>query len=89
MTSQIPLRRTKTINAFVEDPSEWRTTGTVTPLERFTNTASLLISHSMSTKFDNKVAVRITKTADAAYMIRKYTPTAEFSVVTPDQSEFV
>ena len=40
----IPPRTTKTTTAFVDHPSEWKTTGTVTPLEKFTETASLLIS---------------------------------------------
>ena len=45
----IPPTTTKTITAFVDHPSKWNTTGTVTPLEKFTETASLLISHSKST----------------------------------------
>ena len=44
----IPPTTTKTITAFIDHPSKWNTTGTVTPLEKFTETASLLISHSMS-----------------------------------------
>ena len=43
---------TKTITAFVDHPSKRNTTGTVTPLEKFTETASLLISHSLSTIID-------------------------------------
>ena len=43
---------TKTVDAFVDHPSEWNTTNTVTPLERFTEEANLLTSHSMSTSFD-------------------------------------
>ena len=43
----IPRRTTKTITAFIDHQSQWNTTGTVTPLEKFTETASLLISHSM------------------------------------------
>ena len=50
----MPPRTTKTITAFIDQPSEWNTTGTVTPLENFTETASLLISHSMSTVIDKK-----------------------------------
>ena len=34
---------TKTITALVDHPSKWDTTGTVTPVEKFTKTASLLI----------------------------------------------
>ena len=39
----IPLTTTKTITDFIDHPSQWNTTGTVTPLEKFTETASLLI----------------------------------------------
>ena len=39
----IPPTTTKTITAFVDHPSKWNTTGTVTPLQKFTETASLLI----------------------------------------------
>ena len=43
----IPPTTTKTIKAFIDHPSKWNTTGTETPLENFTETASLLISHSI------------------------------------------
>ena len=52
---------TKTITAFVDHPSKWNTTCTVTPLEKFTETASLQISHSMSTIFNERIAVRVTQ----------------------------
>ena len=45
---------TKTITAFVDHPSEWHTAGTVTPVGKFTDAASLLISHSISTIVDKK-----------------------------------
>ena len=48
----IPPWTTKTVTDFIDHPSKWNTTGTVTPLEKFTETASLLISHSMSTIID-------------------------------------
>ena len=35
---------TKTITAFIDHLSEWNTTGTVTPVENFTEAASLIIS---------------------------------------------
>ena len=60
----IPLRTTKTTTAFVDHSSEWNTTGTVTPLEKFTETASLLNSHALSTLFDSKVAVRLANTTE-------------------------
>ena len=52
----IPPTTTKIITAFIDHPSKWNTTGTVTPLEKFTETASLLISHSMSTIIDKRIA---------------------------------
>ena len=69
----IPSRTTKTVTAFVDHPSEWNTIGTVTPLERFTEIASLLISHSMSTKSDMKMAVRLTNTTQTPYLIKRNT----------------
>ena len=39
----IPPATTKTVTSFIDHPSKWNTTGTVTPLEKFTETASLLI----------------------------------------------
>ena len=77
----IPPTTTKTITAFIDDPSKRYTTGTVTPLEKFTETASLLISHSMSTKIDKRLAVRVTNTTESPFLIKKYTQIAEFSVV--------
>ena len=85
----MPPATTKTITAFIDHPSKWNTTGTVTPLEKFTETASLLISHSMSTKIDKRIAVRVTNATESPYHIKKHTHThiAEFSVVTPEQSK--
>ena len=85
----IPPTTTKTITAFIDHPSKWNTTGTVTPLEKFTETASLLISHSRSTIIDKRVAVRVTNTTESPYLIRKHTQIAEFSVVTPEQSKHI
>ena len=61
---------------------------TVTPVNKFTEAASLIISHSMSTKIDRKIAVRVTNTTESPYTINKNTQIAEFSVVTPEQSKF-
>ena len=47
----IPPTMTKSVTAFIDYPSKWNTTGTVTQLEKFTETASVLISHSISTIF--------------------------------------
>ena len=85
----IPQMTTKTITAFVDHVSEWNTTGTVTPVDKITETASLLISHSMSTIIDRKIAVRVTNTTESPYTINKNTQIAEFSVVTPEQSKFI
>ena len=85
----IPPTTTKTITAFINHPSKWNTTGTVTPLEKFTETASLLISHSRSTIIDRRIAVRVTNTTESPYHIKKHTQIAEFSVVTPEQSQHV
>ena len=88
-TLTIPPTTTKIITAFIDHPSKWNTTGTVTPMENFTETASLLISHSMSTIIDKKIAVRVTNTTEAPYFIKKHTQNAEFSVVTPEQSKHI
>ena len=88
-TLTIPPTTTKTITAFNDHPSKWNTTGTVTPLEKFTETASLLISHSMSTIIDKRIAVRVTNTTESPYLIKKHTEIPEFSVVTPEQSKHI
>ena len=80
---------TKTITAFVDHVSEWNTTGTVTPVEKFTETESLIISHTMSTIIDRKIAVRVTNTTESPYTTNKNTQISEFSVVTPEQSKFI
>ena len=79
---------TKKVTAFIDHPSKWNTTGIVTPLEKFTETASLLISHSMSTIIDKRIAVRVTNTTESPYLIKKHTQIAEFSVVSPEQSKY-
>ena len=85
----IPQMTPKTITAFVDHSSEWNTTGTVTPVEKFTEAASVIISRSMSTIIDKKIAVRVTNTTESPYTINKNTQIAEFSVVTPEQSKFI
>ena len=83
----IPPMTTKTITAFIDHPANWNTTVTVTPLEKFTETANLLISHSMLTVIDKRIAVRVTNTTESSYLIKKHTQIPEFSVVTPEQSK--
>ena len=84
-----PPATTKTITAFIDIPSKWNTTGTVTPLDKFTETASLLISYSMSTRTDKRIAVRFTDTTESPNLIKKHTQIAEFSVVTPEESKHI
>ena len=84
-----PEMTTKTFTAFVDHPSEWNTTGTMPQPKNFTETASLLISNSMSTSFDKKVAVRLSNSMESPCTIRKETQITEFSVVTPEQSKFI
>ena len=88
-TLTIPPTTPKTITAFIDHPSKWNTTGTVTPFEKFKETASLLISHSMSTIIDKRIAVRVSNTTESPYLIKKHTQIAEFSVVTPEQSKHI
>ena len=85
----IPQMTIYTITAFVDHLSEWNTTRTVTTVEKFREAASLIISHSISTIIDRKVAVRVTNTTESPYTINKNTQIAEFSVVTPEQSKFI
>ena len=46
-------------------------------------------SHSMSTKFDKRIAVRVTNTTESPYLTKKHTKIAEFSVVTPEQCKHI
>ena len=85
----IPPTTTKTITAFVDHPLKWDTTGTVTPLEKFTETASLLISHSISRISDQRNTVRVTNITESPYAIKKHAQIAEFSVVTLKQSKHI
>ena len=85
----IPQMTTKTITAFVDNLLEWNPTGTVKPVKKLTETASLMISHLISTINDRKKAVRLTNTTESPYAINKNTQIAEFSVVTPEQSKFI
>ena len=87
----IPQMTTKTITASVDHISEWNTIGTVTPVEKFTEAASLIISHSVSTIIDREIdiAVRVTNKTESPFTINKNTKIAEFSVVTPEQSKFI
>ena len=85
----IPQMTIKTITAFADHLSDWNTTGTVNTVEKFTETASLIISHSISTLTDRKIAVRVTNTTESPYTMNKNIQIADFSVVTPEQSKFI
>ena len=85
----MPPTATKTITAFVDHPSKWNTTGTVTTLEKFTETANLLISPSMSTINGKKITIRVNNTTESPYLIEKHTQIAAFSVVTLEQSKHI
>ena len=61
----------------------------MTPVEKFTEAASLKIFHSMSTIIDRKIAVRVTNTTESPSTINKNTQFAELSVVTPEQSKSI
>ena len=88
-TITIPQMTTKTITVFVDHVSEWNTTSTVTPAEKCTEAAILIISHSVSTTIDRKIAVRVINTTELLNKINKNTQIAEFSVLTPEQSKFI
>ena len=85
----IPPTTTKTITTFVDHPSKWNITGTVTPLEKFTETASLLTSYTMSTISHKRKSVSVTNTMESSYLMKKHTSSAEFSLVTPEQSKHI
>ena len=85
----VPPNTIKTITAFVDHPSEWHTTGTMTPVGKLTEAANLLLSHSISTIIDKNTATRITNTTESPYICKRNTQIAEFSVVTPEQSTFI
>ena len=85
----VPTMTTNTITAFADHPSELGTTGTVTPVGKFSEAASLLLSHSMSTLFDKKIAVGNTNTRESANSIKRNPQLTEISVVIPEQLNFI
>ena len=85
----IPPKTTKTNTAFGDHPSEWKTLCTVTQLDRFTETAGLQTSHSLSTIIDEIKAVKVINTTESFCTIKKNTPIAGISVVTLQQSKFI
>ena len=88
----IPPGRTYTITTSVDHPSECKTTGTVTPLEKVHgNSQSADFSLNVDNKWEEekKVAVRVNNTMETPYLIIRNTQITEFSVVTPEQARFV
>ena len=81
----IPPTTTETSTTFVDPALEWNTTGTVPTLEKFTETAGLLVSHSRPTMIDKRKTVSVTNTTESPYLIKKKTQIAEISVVTLEQ----
>ena len=69
----IPPMTTKTITAYVDNPSKWNKTGIVTPLGKITETATLLTYRTISTIIDKKVADRVNNTMESPYLIKKNT----------------
>ena len=88
-STAVPPMKTETITAFVDHKSEWNTTGTVTPVEKITEAASLIKSHSISPKIGRMIAVRVSNTTQSPYTINKNAQIADFTVVTPEQSKFI
>ena len=80
----VPPMTIKTITRFVDHLSEWNTTGTINPVGKFTEAASLILSYSISTIIGRTIAVRVTNTTESAYTIKMNTQIADFSVVTPE-----
>ena len=85
----IPQMTTKTIRTFSVHLSEWNTTGTVTPIQKFTETAGLIIFHSISAIIDRRIAVWVTNKTEPPYKTNKNTQVAELFVGTPEQSKFI
>ena len=84
----VPPKRKETITVFVDHLSEWNTTGTVTQVEKFAEAASLIISPSLATVIDRKIAIGVTNTTELPYTINRNTQIADFSVITQEQSRF-
>ena len=61
----------------------------MTPVEKFTLAASLIIFFSISFIIEEKIAVRVTNPTESPYSIKKNTPNADFSVVIPEQSKLI
>ena len=55
----VPPMTAKTIIALVYHLLDWKTTGIVNPVQKFTKAASLIISHSISTNIEGNIAVKV------------------------------
>ena len=80
---------TKTINAHANHASPFKTTGNITPVEQHSETATLLISHSMSTITGQRSSNKSDKHRRNTYTLKKNTQVADFTVLTPEQSKFI
>ena len=76
---------TKTITAFVDHPSKWETTWTVTPFGKIHGNSRFVEFTLRVKRIDKKIAVKVTDTTESPYTIRKNVQIAEFSVVSPEQ----
>ena len=79
----------KNVTAFVDQFWEWKPPGTVTPVQKITEVASLIISFSISKVFDKKIAVRVINLMESPCTINKNTQIADFSVVPHEKSKFI
>ena len=61
----------------------------MTPVEKNTEAAGLLLFHSISIIIDRKIAIRFANTTKTPYTINKKTQIADLSVVTPEQSKLL
>ena len=65
---------TKTINAHANHSSPFKTTGIITPVKQYSETATLLISQSMSTITDKRSSNKSDEyTRNAVYSQKEYT----------------
>ena len=85
----IPAMVTRNIKAYTNFNSHFRTTGIITPIDQYTENATLLVSHSMSAMTNGEIPIRVTNVGETPYTLKRNTQIAEFSILTPEQSKFV
>ena len=84
----VPPMKLKTIKDFADHPSKWKTTDTVTTVDIFIKPENSLVSYSISTITDKKLAVSVTNRTESPHTLTNNTEIAESSIVTPEQSKF-